>query len=289
MFKYKPHVEGINKIFSWSHEPSKLFTSSYDGTIRYFDIDRETIALAFEEPEDYSEGIAISDVAYLDHVPNVLLMGRSDGKMALADIRTNASLLKNKYEWCTPSAIHAARIQSIQYHPTNENMIITTGAKMTGSICMHDLRKRSTSGIWKPVLTLSHHTKSINASYCSPDGKSLVSVSQDNTIRMYTDFVTATDAKDVKTSKIYHDNHTGRWLSTFRPTFDPKHAHFFVLGSMDRPRRVELFNCNNNELQCIANIQSDPYLGSVCSRNCFHPSLNIILGGNSSGRLHVIR
>ena len=90
-----------------------------------------------------------------------------------------------------------------------------------------------------------------------------------------------------------------RWLSTFRPTFDPKHPASFVLGSMDRPRRVEVFSpsdaltstkvdSNPFSLSLIANIQND-VLNSVCSRNCFHPTLDIIVGGNSSGRVHVIR
>lgn len=89
-----------------------------------------------------------------------------------------------------------------------------------------------------------------------------------------------------------------RWLSTFRPTFDPKHPAAFVLGSMDRPRRVEVFapsdasagtfDSNPFSLSLVAALQSD-VLSSVCSRNCFHPVLDIIVGGNSSGRVHVLR
>ncbi len=108
------------------------------------------------------------------------------------------------------------------------------------------------------------------------------------------------------TSVLRHDNNTGRWLSTFRPSFDPKRDHTFVLGSMDRPRRVEIFTFSGSgsfsgsngkksqvadsahPIQLLQAVQGE-YLGSVCSRNCFHPSLNVIAAGNSSGRLHILR
>jgi hypothetical protein len=43
------------------------------------------------------------------------------------------------------------------------------------------------------------------------------------------------------TSRISHDNETGRWLSSFKPAFDPKDPLTFVLGSMDKPRKMEIF------------------------------------------------
>ena len=30
-------------------------------------------------------------------------------------------------------------------------------------------------------------------------------------------------------------------------------------------------------------------LASVCSRNCWHPNLDVICGGHSSGKLYVFR
>ena len=93
---------------------------------------------------------------------------------------------------------------------------------------------------------------------------------------------------------VKHDNHTGRWLSTFRPSFDSKQPNVFLTGSMDRPRRMEVFNVtmdvmtSNVQVKLSKSLEAD-YLGSVCSRNCFHPSLDIVVGGNSSGRVHVFR
>ena len=136
VFKYKPHIEGITKIFSWYHDPSKLFTSSYDGTIRYFDLNKEAFLLAFEEPTDYTDGIAFSDVAYRNSIPDVLLIGRSDGNIGLVDIRINSSSNQHKYEWNTTHGVHGGRIQSIQYHPTDPNIIISAGRYNSIYVCM---------------------------------------------------------------------------------------------------------------------------------------------------------
>ena len=35
-----------------------------------------------------------------------------------------------------------------------------------------------------------------------------------------------------------HDNHVGRWLTSFRATWDPKFEKYAVVGSMKRPRQV---------------------------------------------------
>ena len=36
-----------------------------------------------------------------------------------------------------------------------------------------------------------------------------------------------------------HNNHTGRWLTNFRAVWHPQREDCFVVGSMDRPRRVK--------------------------------------------------
>lgn len=188
--------------------------------------------------------------------------------------------------------------------PTNENYIITAQSSKDGKIFIHDARKLSSSkGSTKALRTLDGHDKSINAAYCSPDGEYLVSISQDNTIKTWItplhdieqpDHTTPQYSKtNVPHVSIRHDNHTGRWLSTFRPAFDEKQPNVFLTGSMDRPRRVEVFGISKNAknasaVSLLKGLQAE-YLASVCSRNCFHPSMDIIIGGNSSGRVHVFR
>lgn len=83
-----------------------------------------------------------------------------------------------------------------------------------------------------------------------------------------------------------HNNNTGRWLTRFRAIWDPKQEDCFVVGSMARPRQIEVYQDTGKLLHSFYNIDC---LGSVCSINVVHPSKNILVGGNSSGRLHVFK
>ncbi|OXB62825.1 hypothetical protein ASZ78_008043 [Callipepla squamata] len=85
-------------------------------------------------------------------------------------------------------------------------------------------------------------------------------------------------------SSIRHNNNTGRWLTRFRAVWDPKQEQCFVVGSMARPRQIEVFRDSGVLLHAFSSAEC---LGSVCSINALHPTRNVLVGGNSSGRLHV--
>lgn len=137
----------------------------------------------------------------------------------------------------------------------------------------------------KPV---AHHTtsKSINSAFFSPSGKTIVSTTMANSLDLYNDFHTANGRVASPTRKIRHDNNTGRWLSTFMAQWHP-HQDLFVVGSMRKPRCIEVFDGKGQEL---AALQGDS-LTAVASRCCFHPSSQYltIVGGNSSGRVTVCK
>jgi WD40 repeat protein len=189
------------------------------------------------------------------------------------------------------------KINSIQIHPMHEHILVTASSGMNGFIAVHDIRKVGNgSKPWMPLFTLDRHTKSINAAYLSPGkGEYLVSVSLDNTVKIWKDIMQ--NSKTPVFTSFNHDNHTGRWLSTLKPSFDPNvdHSSFssFVLGSMVKPRRMEVYTLTTSADVSVNNPVinlSGEFLGSVCSRNCFHPSRKgVIAGGNSSGKVHVFR
>ena len=191
---------------------------------------------------------------------------------------------------------------SIQRHPVDEHMIVTAGR--AGYIAIHDIRRAGKK--WTPLNTLTGHTKSVNAAHVSPDGQHMVSVCQDDTIKLWHDFMTP---KKGTCHTLRHNNHTGRWLSTFKPCFDPKVPSALVMGSMDKnPRRVEVFTVSysgtssigkspkKNKCNSPMGYQLDPplnmmseNLNSICSRHAFHPNRNVLASGNSSGRVHIFR
>lgn len=77
---------------------------------------------------------------------------------------------------------------------------------------------------------------------------------------------------------------TGRWLTKLSAVWDPKQEDCFVVGSMMKPRRMQVFH-ENGRLQ---HTFTDPEnLTTVQSVTAFHPTRNALLAGNASGRLHI--
>lgn len=140
------------------------------------------------------------------------------------------------------------------------------------------------------------HEKSISSAAISPDGKSLVTISHDDRVKLWRGDFCSSNTDITCVESMHKNNHTGRWLSTFRHVFDPKFPSTFLVGSMDQPRRIETYDITSGS-ECTSGGVSFRHSGSlmaedlksVCSRNAVHPSLHIIAGGNSSGRVHLFR
>lgn len=293
VFKYKPHVSNICKIWSHVESQNNIMTASYDGTIRVLDVQKgkNAFILAHTSPEGMDE-MYYTDVAESSSSTSLLYVSKSDATLACIDLRQSAT----NYSWShsalmnldnSKQLVDAGKFNSVQVNPQDSNQLIAAGLR--GAICLYDVRKAAGKGSsLAPIATLTGHSKTINAAYCSPNGEFIVSVGQDNTVRTWSDW--AGGAAKVHVTK--HDNHTGRWLSTFRPSWDPKHPSTLALGSMERPRRVEVWTAGMESgrpsLRLVDSISSDA-LGSVCSRNAFHPTLDIIAASNSSGRVHICR
>lgn len=71
-------------------------------------------------------------------------------------------------------------------------------------------------------------------------------------------------------------------MARWHPSLD-----YFCVGSMDRPRVVEVFDAEGDRIRGV----SGDSLTAVASRCCFHPSIDqlVLVGGNSSGRVTIIR
>ena len=275
VYKYMPHIANVTSIHCWANSSNKIYSTSYDGTVRCLDVHSEQFDLFYTAKGDVFDNDAmIQDATYLRD-GNSILLGMGSGDIALVDARTG------KQGWF--KEFHESKINSIQQSPTDENILLTACGGVNGKFSIHDLRM---IGKAKFEALRSHkgHTKSINAAYFSGDGDHIVTVGQDNYVFCWSSWNTAKPS----IHKQYHDNHTGRWLSTLKPSFDPKAPNTFVLGCMDKTRKMEIFNVNNKTHaldKCIDLVG----VNSVQSRNCFHPSLDVIAGGNSSGRVSIFQ
>lgn len=305
VYKYEPHASNIARIDASPLDPTAVYSTSYDGTVRLFDTEKEQFTLAFKAPEDLY-GFYFTDANFLHDQPKCMYAASNDACAALIDLRAS----DREYQWKRECEM-GYKLNSIQQHPTQPHLLVTSERN---SVVLYDVRKGGSgkSSAFKSLHVLQGHTHSINAAYVSPDGQYLVSVGQEHTVRTWRNFTLPGQDPDCIVTR--HDNNTGRWLSTLRPTFDPKQPHAFALGCLLQPRRIEVFSPVSvggqdavlpgvkkgvkktmkdsaegaYELRLLINLQNE-WLGSVCSRNAFHPSLNIVAGGNSSGRVHLFR
>ncbi|NWR12675.1 WDR76 protein, partial [Paradoxornis webbianus] len=172
-----------------------------------------------------------------------------------------------------------SRTRTVHVHPVNKQYFLAAGSV---DVCVFDVRYLKAKGN-KPLSSLTGHTKSVASAYFSPiTGSRVVTVCADDKLRVYD--TTSLSSTVTVLSSIRHNNNTGRWLTRFRAIWDPKQEHCFLVGSMAQPRQIQLFQDTGDLLHSFCNMD---LLGSVCSINVVHPSQHILVGGNSSGRLHV--
>ena len=277
VYRYNPHASNVISLYSDFSDPSKLFSGSYDGTIRCLDLNKEAFSLVFEAEESIYD-VMFKDVAFSGS--NKAYIGTKGGEINFVDLRVG----NKKYQW-SYDTLSDTSLNSVQIHPTSDHYIISAGLK--GITQVHDLRNASKK--WKPLVKMEEHTKSVTSAYVSPDGKYMASLGLDDTIKIWSDFLTPNYPKPF----VYrHDNHTGRWLSVLKPSWDPKHPHSFIVGSMERVRNVEVFapieRDKKTQLSMISKL-SGGFLNSITSRNCFHPTLDLLVCGNSSGKIYILR
>ncbi|ELT91111.1 hypothetical protein CAPTEDRAFT_201356 [Capitella teleta] len=282
---FTPHSRPVNHLVFSALQPQQLFSCSYDGTLKCADLKVGEFLDTYITPED--DDIRLNCFDLLSD--SSLVVSQSDGRVALVDPRVGTLAQST-------SSLHMKSIRGINIHPNDDNYFITASVDTT--IGLWDRRKLS-KGSNKPLQTLNH-AKSVDSARFSPNGRYILSCSIDDQVKVF-------DSSNLSKITLHssmrfvfapfllvlsyestdrHNNQTGRWLTNFKPSWHPVSEDIFVIGSMDRPRRIEIFDnkCRSqHKLLCADN------LNSVCSLNVFHPSRNVVIGGNSSGRVHIFK
>ncbi|KAI8905808.1 WD repeat-containing protein [Gorgonomyces haynaldii] len=153
------------------------------------------------------------------------------------------------------------KLNTIDLNPNDSNYLLVSGLDRTLKI--FDIRKLKKTS--EPVLEFEHQ-KSVNSAYWDPNGKHILSTSFDDTLGLFQNAMT-----DVKRVNIRHNNNT-----VWKPT-EP----VCCIGNMSRS--VDLFDENGEAL----GILQEERLTAIPAVNVFHPTLNIIVSGNASGRACV--
>ncbi|XP_054071300.1 WD repeat-containing protein 76 isoform X4 [Rissa tridactyla] len=217
----------------------------------------------------------LSSFDFLEENGSTAVVGYWDGGVAVVDRRTPGTSSELSAD------IGFKRTRTVHVHPVNKQYFIAAGS---ADVCIYDVRYLKSNGN-KPVSSLKGHTKSVASAYFSPvTGNRVVTVCADDKLRVYD--TTSLPPTIPVLSTIRHNCNTGRWLTRFRAIWDPKQEDCFVVGSMARPRQIQVFQDTGKLLHSFYNIDC---LSSVCSINVVHPTKNILVGANSSGRLHVFK
>lgn len=271
---YRPHTSPVTQLHFSPQDSTKLLSSSFDGSIREFDLRAAT----FSELFGTSDNVGITSMALNAEHPNTFLVSCEDGFIWSVDPRQASNDKQSQF------LLHEKKVNTVHQHPLFPFCIAT--ASLDRTVCLWDMRKLKKAN--NVALVTMPHSRSVNCAYFSPGGEHLVTVGQDNYVNVF-------DTRDAKhhdahsvapTLAIPHNNQTGRWLTKLHASWDPKRKDRFVIGSMNQPRSIQIFQATRKNP--IQELTSD-YFNSVHSINVFHPTLDVIAGGNSSGRLALWR
>uniref|UniRef100_A0A8C3CPS8 WD repeat-containing protein 76 n=1 Tax=Cairina moschata TaxID=8855 RepID=A0A8C3CPS8_CAIMO len=243
---FAPHNYSVNCMHFSPSNPAHLLSLSHD-VLRCGDVTRAI----FDEICRSEENLSSFD--FLEDNASTAIVGYWNGSVAVVDRRTPGTSSE------LSANIGFKITRTVNVHPVNKQYFVAAGSV---DVRIYDVRYLKSDGN-KPVSTLNGHTKSVASAYFSPvTGNRVVTVCADDKLRIF--------------------------LSSylFRAIWDPKQEDCFVVGSMARPRQIEVYQDTGKLLHSFYNID---YLGSVCSINVVHPSRNTLVGGNSSGRLHVFK
>ena len=101
-------------------------------------------------------------------------------------------------------------------------------------------------------------------------------------------------------TSIYHFNNNDgdrRWLCKLLPAFDCKKPATFAVGSMEHPRRMEIFDLPTTVpkgdtgvfLEPPTLLMNEELLTSAACRMSFHSARDALVGGNSCGKVFLFR
>ncbi|NXQ59590.1 WDR76 protein, partial [Anthoscopus minutus] len=259
-----PHSFQVSCMHFSPCNPAHLLSLSSD-TLRCGDVTRAV----FDEICRSEENFSCFD--FLEENASTAIVSHWSGAVAVVDRRTPGASSELSAD------IGFSRTRTVHVHPVNKQYFLAAGSV---DVCVFDIRYLKAKGN-KPLSSLTGHTKSVASAYFSPvTGSRVVTVCADDKLRFMV-LMCSSVPRVYNTTSL---SSTVTLLSSIRAIWDPKQEHCFLVGSMAQPRQIQVFQDTGKLLHSFCNVDC---LASVCSINVVHPSQNILVGGNSSGRLHV--
>jgi len=257
------HSSSVTWLAFDKKAPNALYSSSYENIVRRLDLEKQVFQEIVALDEKQHNFLATS---HLDSDAQVLRCGFGTGHMQIVDLRGGRP---------TTVHLHDKTIRSIDVSPGNSNLILTASIDHYARIW--DIRKLSRSNC---LASVEHSQGVTQARFGQGHGSVAISTSYDDTCKV----MQVDSGKLLHT--IRHNNSTGRWLSAFQAVFVPGSDSVCCIGSMEAHRGVDLIDAAKGSR--IARLTSPAY-ASITSVNAWHPTRNLLVGGNSSGKVFLWR
>lgn len=266
LFQHRVHSDSVSSVYFDRKDWTKMYTTSYDGRATIFDAQN----MSFNEY--YKSDTLLFDVCLPPEssFANSLFLAKRDGCLTQVDVRTSKAIKSHK--------LHQNKINSVESNPVDSNYLVT--ASLDRTVGVWDIRK-----LEKEISLIGHNLAISHAAY-SQDGNSIVSLCNDDLIHCFDFSYRTIDENKPEYGTFRHNNKTGRWLSRFKLNFNKRLPSSFVVGSMDKPRCVEVFNISNKKCKRVMRLRSG-WVASVQSLNIFHDSLDVLASVNASGKVHI--
>uniref|UniRef100_A0A8C5NHX5 WD repeat-containing protein 76 n=1 Tax=Gouania willdenowi TaxID=441366 RepID=A0A8C5NHX5_GOUWI len=264
---FEPHTRPVCCMaFSPAH-PTQLLSLSYDGSLRCMDVEKSVF------DDVYNAQDALKTFDFMSHDSLTMVVGSLYGDVAIVDRRTPG----NSHE--SLHSLDPKSLRCVSVHPLQRHYFAVAESRVVSIYDSRRLNKNKSQA----VSQLHGHSLSISSAYFSPwTGNRVVTSCLDDNIRVY-DTSAMTSTSSLLTT-IRYNMQTGRWLSKLSAVWDPKQEDCFVVGSMLKPRRVQVYHQSGKLQRSFMDTEN---LSTVLSVTAFHPTRNALLGGNASGRMHV--
>ncbi|KAI9596440.1 WD40-repeat-containing domain protein [Syncephalis fuscata] len=280
VYTYTAHA-GTLPAMKYTPDGSRLFTSSYDGTIRYLDMAAQRFLEAYRyEPTPNSEDPRELLIGSVDIDPvnaNIIWFSTNDGRVGRCDTRMRSNSSTAMYP------LLEKKIGCISMNPGADKTHYISTASLDRTLRIWDTRKLLDTTSIEAVSEFAHG-KSVTSAYWSADGSQLVSSSYDDTLRIF-DTKTKSTPSLKSPIKIRHNCQTGRWVTMLRANWiqHERDHPSFLIGNMRRS--IDMFSGITGEL--VWSLTAPLILTAVPAVAVAHPSMHAVVGGTASGRMLI--
>ncbi|OJD19731.1 hypothetical protein AJ78_00354 [Emergomyces pasteurianus Ep9510] len=289
----KPHSRAISAMRLHPSTPSKLYTASYDGSIRALDLEK-SIATEAYAPSSKSDEEAVSCVDMALDDPHVLYFTTLEGYFCRYDTRISGNGHANHNTDTKRSStdiyqLSEKKIGGFSLCPSQPHLFAT--ASLDRFMRLWDIRHLSR----KNPTPIGEHESKLSVSHAAFNSAGqIATTSYDNTVKIH-DFGTKgfqswkpgrtlSDNDMNPTTTIRHNCQTGRWVTILKPQWQasPQSSNIqrFCIGNMNR--FVDVYTASGDQL---AQLGGEGLITAVPAVAVLHPTLDWVVGGTASGKV----